>query len=142
MNNLHNNRRFGAVGEIIAEMYMKKNGYKIIQRNYETSTGEIDLIAKKNDMLVFIEVKTRTNQQYGLPEESINIARANRIRKVALCFISDPKGNRNSDIRFDIISILADRKKLEGIIKTNDDDSKIANKSDLYCTIDHIIDAF
>lgn len=142
MNDLRNNRKFGAAGEIIAEMHMKKNGYKIIQKNYRTPDGEIDLIAEKNDMLVFIEVKTRTNQQYGLPEESINTARANRIRKVALCFLSDSKGNRNSDIRFDIISILADRKKLEGIIKINDDDNEVANKSDQYCAIDHIMDAF
>jgi len=106
------------------------------------TTGEIDLIVKKDDLIVFIEVKTRTTSLYGSPEESINTVRVNRIRKVARYFLKEFKGSGDYDIRFDIISILADRKKLKRLSWEDTDGSKIVSISDHCCTIEHIIDAF
>ena len=60
-----NKRKFGIIGEKIAQKYLKNNGYKIIENNYYTRNGEIDIIANKEKYIVFVEVKTRTNEKYG-----------------------------------------------------------------------------
>ncbi|HAJ94839.1 MAG TPA: YraN family protein, partial [Actinobacteria bacterium] len=140
-NDIWSNKKIGALGEAAAGKYIEGKSYQILLRNYSVPMGEIDLIAKKDNIIVFIEVKTRTNQRYGNPEESINIARVGRIRKVAQYFLKGFKGSGDYDIRFDIISILADRKKLERLSGKETDCSKIAGMSDQYCTIEHIIDA-
>ena len=142
MDKLWSNKRYGALGEKIAGKYMEKNGYQILLRNYSVPPGEIDLIAKKDDIIIFAEVKTRTTNQYGCPEESINTARVNRIRKVAQYFLKGFKGGENYDTRFDIVSILADRRKLERLSGNDTGNSKISSISDQYCTIEHIINAF
>lgn len=62
----------GKVGEKMAEEYLKKQGCKIIERNFKTKYAEIDLVAKKGGELVFVEVKTRRGEMFGAPEESLN----------------------------------------------------------------------
>ena len=62
---------FGKYGEDLAANYLKKQGYKIIERNFRIRGGEIDIIAIDGQTLVYIEVKTRTSHQFGLPEESV-----------------------------------------------------------------------
>lgn len=57
----------GRTGEVKAEKFLKKLGYKILAKNYKTVVGEIDIIAKDGDTVVFVEVKTRTNEKYGAP---------------------------------------------------------------------------
>jgi len=83
MNDLWRNKKIGALGETLAGKYMERKGYQILLRNYSVNTGEIDLIVKKDDLIVFIEVKTRTTSLYVSSEESINTVRVDRIRKVA-----------------------------------------------------------
>lgn len=68
-------KKLGISGETIACDFLKKHGYTIIERNYRIRGGEIDIIAKDGDTLVFVEVKTRTTNQYGLPEEAITSAK-------------------------------------------------------------------
>ena len=60
------------MGEEVARKYLKKKGYKIIEQNYRTKYAEIDIIAKDQNMLVFVEVRTKTSERFGLPEETIN----------------------------------------------------------------------
>lgn len=62
----------GRLGEQLAKEYLQKKGYKIIEQNYKTKYAEIDLVAKKGDKLVFVEVRTKGNEQFGTPEETIN----------------------------------------------------------------------
>ncbi len=81
--NLKNNRGYGEYGEDIAERFLKSLGYKIISKNFRTSFGEIDIIAKDANFLVFVEVKTRSSEKFGKPEESVGIAKLRKIRKVA-----------------------------------------------------------
>ncbi len=64
-------RNIGNQGEELACKYLKKQGYKILERNYQIRGGEIDIIAKDGEYLVFIEVKTRYSHQYGLPVEAM-----------------------------------------------------------------------
>lgn len=142
MDDLWSNKKIGTLGETLAGKYMETNGYQILLRNYSVAIGEIDLIAKEDDIIVFIEVKTRTNQRYGSPEESINTVRVNRIRKVARYFLKGFKGSGDYDIRFDIISILVDRKRLKRLSGKDTDSSKVISMPDKCYTIDHIINAF
>ncbi|MCD4670372.1 MAG: YraN family protein [Actinomycetia bacterium] len=142
MDRLWNNKKIGTLGEAVAESYLKEKGYQILQKNYSVVTGEIDIIAEKDDTVVFVEVKTRTTQQYGRPEESINNVKVNRIRKVAQYFLKRYDYTQDHDIRFDIVSILADRKRLERLSGKEHDTRRLVSISDHYCTIEHIADAF
>ena len=67
-----NNKEKGDLGELIALKYLTKSGAEIIEKNYKIKTGEIDIIAKIDNELVFIEVKSRSNIRYGYPAEAVN----------------------------------------------------------------------
>ena len=69
---MKHNQRIGKWGEQIAADYLAQRGYEIIARNIRTPYGEIDIIARQSDITIFVEVKTRTSDKMGLPEESIN----------------------------------------------------------------------
>jgi len=68
---MSHNQRIGQWGEETATEYLTQRGYEIVARNIRTPYGEIDVIAKQNDIIIFVEVKTRTSNTMGLPEESI-----------------------------------------------------------------------
>ncbi len=63
--------RLGKLGEDIAEKFYRKRGYKVLDRNFRTKRGEIDLIVEKNNQVIFVEVKTRTGERYGEPREFV-----------------------------------------------------------------------
>jgi len=95
--------RLGDKGERLAIDFLQKRGYRIIKQNYRTPLGEIDIIAKEGDTLVFIEVKTRESLTHGLPFEAVNKAKIHRISRVASLYLK-----RLKDIppcRFDVVSI-------------------------------------
>jgi len=96
----------GKKGEDIAVKYLKKKGYEILDKNYKTSIGEIDIIAKDKDIIVFIEVKTRITKRFGEPFESITKEKKYRIFKIALFYLTKNKNLSHLQIRFDVISIL------------------------------------
>jgi putative endonuclease len=73
----------GALGEKLAKDFLKKKGYRIVETNYRCRYGEIDIVARRKDYLVFIEVRTKTNRSFGTPEESITTAKRARMRKTA-----------------------------------------------------------
>ena len=76
----------GKLGEDIAEKFLKGEGYQIISRNFKTRYSEIDLIAKKDNSLVFVEVKTRVGDDFGSPEEAINKRKRRRLKRAAQAF--------------------------------------------------------
>ncbi|RJQ51236.1 MAG: YraN family protein [Nitrospiraceae bacterium] len=95
--------RLGERGERLAATFLKDNGYSIIERNYKVPMGEIDIIARDNGTLVFVEVKTRESIEYGMPFEAVNRAKRRKISKVALSYLK-----RFDDLppcRFDVLSI-------------------------------------
>ena len=69
----------GKRGERIAALYLQKQGYKILEMNFKARYGEIDIIARDKDTLVFVEVKTRKNYKYGRPEEAIDLRKLRMI---------------------------------------------------------------
>lgn len=95
--------RLGEKGEGIAVSFLKKNGYSIIERNYRNTFGEIDIIARDNETLVFIEVKTRESMEFGLPFESVTMRKRKKIAKVALSYLK--RFDEVPSCRFDILSI-------------------------------------
>lgn len=105
MNVKDNHIRLGEKGEQLAAEYLNQNGYKILKRRFRTRIGEIDIIAKDKDCLVFVEVKTRRNTFCGFPAEAVTWRKQQKIIKTALWFL---KGIGNLDLkcRFDVIEIL------------------------------------
>jgi len=101
---MKNNKEKGALGENMAVNYLKSKGYKIIDRNYRTSIGEIDIIAIKDNILAFIEVKSRTNLNYGYPYEAVNWKKQEKIIKSSYIYMKH-KNLYEYQIRYDIIEV-------------------------------------
>lgn len=97
-------RRLGLLGELKAVRFLRKNGYKILERNYCCPCGEVDIIARKADVCAFIEVKTRSNAYFGQPNQAVDSQRQIRYIRSARYYFS----GKTPDlvVRFDIIEIL------------------------------------
>jgi putative endonuclease len=78
----------GSLGEKLARDHLKKKGYCIIETNYRCPRGEIDIVARHKGCLVFIEVRTKSNTKYGLPEESISRAKRAKMRLTAAYYLN------------------------------------------------------
>jgi len=76
-------RDTGILGEKLAKDFLKKKGYRIIETNYRCPEGEIDIIAKHKDYLVFVEVRTKTSLEFGSPEESITLTKQARLKAIS-----------------------------------------------------------
>lgn len=94
----------GQWGESVAKDYLIKSGLKIVQQNWRYKRAEIDLIALDNQILVFIEVKTRAYKDFGLPEEMVNKRKQRLVIDAALAYMRSI--GHEWEIRFDIISVL------------------------------------
>lgn len=96
---------FGNWGEKRAAEYLIKKGYKILSTNFNSYRGEIDIIAKDAKNLVFCEVKTRRNIEYGLPIEAVNYYKKKHLYAAAEYYLYK-NGIRNVPVRFDVIEVL------------------------------------
>ena len=94
----------GQTGEDIAEIYLVKKGYKIIERNFSCRQGEIDIIAKYKEEVVFIEVKTRTNKRYGEPIDAITYYKKKHILKSIKYYLYISK-LEDVFVRIDVIEV-------------------------------------
>ncbi len=105
-----NNRVTGQDKENIAVNYLKNKGYFIIQTNFRVRQGEIDIVARDGNTIVFVEVKYRSNTRSGNPLDAVNITKQKQISKVALFYLNKNKiSPDNTPIRFDVIGILGDQ---------------------------------
>ena len=102
-------RHTGILGEKLAKDFLKKKGYRIKETNYRCPEGEIDIIAKHKDSLVFIEVRTKKSREFGSPEESITPTKMERLRSVASHY-QQTHNNLPSLCRIDVVVIELDRK--------------------------------
>ncbi|MHC2990639.1 endonuclease [Pontibacter sp. HJ8] len=93
----------GSDGEDRAAAYLQQQGYGILLRNYKAGRGEVDIIAEKEGILVFVEVKTRANDLFGYPEEAVNNRKQQMLLNAAEAYIF--KTGWQHDIRFDIVAI-------------------------------------
>lgn len=95
--------KLGDKGEGLAARFLRNNGYKIIEQNYRTRTGEIDIIALDGEILVFVEVKTRESLHYGHPFESVTRHKRRKISNAAMLYLKRLK--HLPPCRFDVVSI-------------------------------------
>ncbi len=110
-----NNIEKGKLGEEIASKYITSKGGKVIEQNYRTKMGEVDLIVQINGELVFVEVKSRSNINYGYPSEAVNYKKQRKIINVAKYYILN-NSLENVSIRFDVIEIYLKDKKINHIV--------------------------
>lgn len=109
----------GKLGEEIAANFLDQQGYEILERNWKFEKAEVDIIAQKDDFLVAVEVKTRTTDAFGLPQEFLKPAQIKRLVKAVDEYMQQHK--IANEVRFDVIAV---------IIQKNDH------------TLEHITDAF
>ena len=100
-----NTKLTGNQGEIRASEYLKSKGFEIIERNWRTNRGELDIIAVKNDILVFVEVKTLPNGTLDMIQRELNYQKRQRIIKTSKRFLLNHREYNNSYVRFDVIVI-------------------------------------
>lgn len=101
------NKKEGAIGEFDAKSYLEKKKYKILQTNYKNKIGEIDLIAKDGEYIVFVEVKNRSSLAFGRPAEAVDERKQYKIRRVAQGYLHE-KHLYDVPCRFDVIEVLGE----------------------------------
>ncbi len=102
-------KALGKRGEEVALRFLRKRGYRIVEKNYVCKMGEMDIIAKEKDTLAFIEVKARTSAQVGPPQLAVNATKQRPLSKVALNFLKEKK-IEDAKARLDVVAILLGQK--------------------------------
>jgi putative endonuclease len=98
-------RGIGAKAEDAAVDFLKSKGYKILSRNFATKLGEVDIVARDADTYCFIEVKARSSDRFGLPQEAVSRSKQRQISKAALSYLK-AKGLFDHKARFDVVSVI------------------------------------
>ncbi len=99
-----NTKQIGQIGENLAVEFLKRNHYNILERNYRNRIGEIDIIAEDSCVLCFVEVKTRTSNSFGFPQEAVSKSKQRKIAQTVLTYLK-AKNRLKGDFRFDVIAV-------------------------------------
>jgi putative endonuclease len=99
--------RYGQLGERAAKKHLKKQGLKFLTGNFRTERGELDLVFRDRDCLVFVEVKTRSSEDWARPSKAVNKQRRERLTRAGLDYLRLLK-NPKVKVRFDIVEVLLD----------------------------------
>ncbi len=94
----------GRIGEVLAENYLTEKNFIIVKKNWRYHHKEVDIIAEKDDVLIFVEVKTRTTNYFGEPFESVSPQKQEFLIEAANGYLED--NNLDKEVRFDVISIV------------------------------------
>ncbi len=97
-------KQVGRLGEQLASQFLQEQGYQILQRNFYTKRGEIDIIARQQRQIIFVEVKTRTNETFGTPAEAVNTAKKKHIYQTAKYYAYQTK-QEGKEMRFDVVEV-------------------------------------
>ena len=100
----HERQKYGGFGENLAVGYIVSRGYRIIETNYKNRLGEIDIIARDGDVIVFIEVKSRRSNRFGSARASVSKSKQRKISMVALGYLRS-NGGTGQKARFDVVAI-------------------------------------
>lgn len=95
----------------MAALYLEVLGYKLIKERYRIREGEIDLIMRNSRDMIFVEVKTRTGVEFGLPEEAVTKTKLMRMRRAARSYLAENKEANWRNVRFDVVAIQLDKQK-------------------------------
>jgi putative endonuclease len=104
----HARRRLGDRGEHLAESYLVDHGYEPVARNYSCAAGEVDLVCRAGDVLVFVEVKTRRGIAFGIPEEAVTPAKIAHIAAAAQHYLAEHELD-SLPWRIDVVAVQLDR---------------------------------
>ena len=104
----HARRRLGCAGEAAAAGWYEARGYHVVARNWRCRAGELDLVVRRGRTIVFVEVKTRSSDRFGLPAEAVTRTKQQRIRMLAARFLDELDVGAGV-IRFDVVTVLAGR---------------------------------
>ena len=96
----------GDRGEALVAQYLRKNGYRILAHSYRCRFGEIDLVAEKDDVISFVEVKLRSSTAHGLPREFVTYSKQRKLRRTAECYLAGL--GREEKTRFDVAEVYTD----------------------------------
>ena len=107
-------QRLGQLGERAAARFLKKKGYHILEKNYRVRSGEVDIVAREKGSIVFVEVKTRSSAEFGLPEESLSSRKKVHLTKTALSYLAH-HSIRDRDCRFDVVAVIMKGGRVEEI---------------------------
>ena len=113
---MNHNQKIGKFGETLAKNYLIRHGYEIVKTNVKISFQEIDLVARCNNLIIFVEVKTRLNQIYGPAENALVFSKLSRFQRGIEMFIRDHRISADN-IRADLITVDIDRFKKTAKIK-------------------------
>ncbi|SFH50573.1 putative endonuclease [Tindallia magadiensis] len=114
----------GRKGEAKAKQYLLEKGYSVLSENFRAKIGEVDIVITDRDSIIFVEVKSRRTEKYGLPREAVTPYKQSKIRRVALLYIKKYKLEKRK-VRFDVIEIYVDE-----------------DLDDKFWKVTHIINAF
>lgn len=95
----------GKKGEDLAQAYLCKKGYRLLERGYRCRLGETDLIMQDGDTIVFVEVRARSSARFGDPAESVNAVKQRKIVRMAQVYLKE-HGLENAPVRFDVVAVL------------------------------------
>jgi putative endonuclease len=98
-------RAVGAYGERLAERHLLDQGLVLLARNWRCAGGEVDLILRDGDAIVFCEVKTRRSDRFGPPAAAVGFAKVRRLRRLAAQWLTE-SGEQHGEVRFDVVSVL------------------------------------
>ncbi|RLA78466.1 MAG: YraN family protein [Deltaproteobacteria bacterium] len=98
-------KELGFTGEELAVKYLRKRGYKILERNYRCPLGEIDAVALKDGFLVFVEIKTRRTSLFGPPQEAVDARKRKKLKHLALHYLSEKRLGERLPLRFDVVAV-------------------------------------
>ncbi len=101
--------RLGQEGEDLAVTYLERAGYSILGRNVRLSGGELDAVARDGEVVVFVEVKTRSGSRFGPPQEAVDLAKQRRLTRLAQEWLQ-VHGLSESRARFDVVSIMIENR--------------------------------
>ena len=97
--------KLGALGEEAAADLLRSGGYRIVARNHRCPRGEVDLIAERGELLVFVEVRTRATAAFGRPEETVSAAKQRRVVAAARDYLARRRGPQRG-VRFDVVAVI------------------------------------
>ena len=101
-------QEFGKEGEDVAAQYLKEKGYKILDRTFACKRGEIDIVAFKDEQIIFVEIKSRTSTKYGLPSEAVTKEKIKHLLRTAETYLII-KNLMDIDVRIDVIEVYKEK---------------------------------
>ena len=111
----HERKKLGSHGEDLAVEFLKRQGYRILQRNFKLKFGEIDIVAQEGDTVCFIEVRTKTGDELGTPFESITPFKQRKLSRLALAYLKNQYKSVEVRARFDVVAVFSEDGKEEKV---------------------------